>query len=103
MNVFSDEWVTSNGLKSVVTPEALKVIIAQAMTLAQKAQHLGIRVTLPQPGGAGPAAQACFGTAPAPGSAANGQIPLAPQFVPGAFSPGAPVPADPQARAWETA
>ena len=101
----------------MVTPEALKVIIAQAMTLAQKAQHMGIRITPPQPGGTGPGGQAGFGTqvdptrglgpgssaAAAAGSAANGQIPLAPQFVPGAFSPDTPLAARVLANAWESA
>ena len=77
--VFSQEWLEANGLQAVATPETLKVIIAQAMQLAQKAQHLGIRIT----------PQRAEDTQPGPfqqSAPAITQIPAAPQFEAGAFS-----------------
>ena len=78
-SVFSQEWLVANGLQAVATPETLKVIIAQAMQLAQKAQHLGIRITPQQAGDnqPGPFQQ---------GAPSITQIPAAPQFEAGAFS-----------------
>ena len=86
-NAFSDEWIQANGLQAVATPEALKVIIAQAMTLAQRAQHLGIRITPPHADSNGAAGGAVFTAAPEQqASTAQGQIPVSPQFVEGAFT-----------------
>ena len=79
--VFSEEWLIANGLQAVATPEALKVIIAQAMQLAQKAQHLGIRITPQQTGETqgGPFFQE---------TTVASQIPAVPQFEANAFAWG---------------
>ena len=124
-DAFSTQWLEQTGIAPLITPEIIQTFIAKAMTVAQKAQTLGICISPPFPvsstaaptnapseaqaavaTGPGNSAATPAGSAPArpgPSTAATGQIPLAPQFVPGAFSPGAPLPADPQARAWETA
>jgi hypothetical protein len=44
-SLFSQEWMHAQGLEAVLSQEALKVIISQAMTVAQRAQNMGIRIT----------------------------------------------------------
>ena len=118
-DAFSKQWLEQTGIAPLMTPEIIQTFIAKAMTVAQQAQTMGIRITPPATeastagpsaapsdaqattnAGAGNSAGAGANTnlpgnatvgASAPATAAsNGQIPLSPQFVPGAFSQGAP-------------
>ena len=91
-SAFSLDWLQENGMQSLVSPELIKVLVTQAMNVALKAQHMGINITPPgagQPHTNMPAQPSA--SVAAPGSeqqalAAQGQIPIAPQFVAGAFT-----------------
>jgi len=46
---FSPDWIQVHSLSGIATPEVLKVLVTQAMSVALKAQSLGIMITPPQP------------------------------------------------------
>ena len=90
---FSQEWLQANGMQSLVSPELIKVLVSQAMNVALKAQHMGINITPPGAGQQHANEQAAQPSAPNAASgaqqqavAAQSQIPISPQFVPGAFT-----------------
>ena len=117
-DAFSKQWLEQTGIAPLMTPEIIQTFIAKAMTVAQQAQTMGIRITPPATEGstAGPPvassnaqvmnagagssagagananlpANATVGATVPATAATNEQIPLSPQFVPGAFSQGAP-------------
>jgi hypothetical protein len=47
-SAFSPEWLSQQGLSNIATAEVLKVLVAQAMTVARQAQTMGIQITPPQ-------------------------------------------------------
>ena len=46
---FSPDWIQDHSLSAIATPEVLKILVTQAMSVALKAQSLGIQITPPQP------------------------------------------------------
>ena len=46
---FSSDWIQDHALSAIATPEVLRILVTQAMTVALKAQALGIQITPPQP------------------------------------------------------
>ena len=91
-SAFSQEWLQANGMQSLVTPELMKILVTQAMNVALKAQLIGINITPPGAGQpqtnmpAQPAASSVASVSEQQASAAQGQIPISPQFVAGAFT-----------------
>ena len=91
-SAFSQEWLQANGMQSLVTPELMKILVTQAMNVALKAQLIGINITPPGAGQpqtnmpAQPAASSVASGSEQQASAAQGQIPISPQFVAGAFT-----------------
>ena len=47
-SAFSPEWLNQHGISNIATPELLKVLVAQAMSVARQAQTMGIQITPPQ-------------------------------------------------------
>ena len=44
-DIFSNQWLDEAGLNNIISPEVIQVFIAKAMTVAQRAETLGIRIT----------------------------------------------------------